>query len=61
MTEAQKIAAEAPSYVMTLIIEMLEGHYKDNEVLLGTVIDGDSEIQIQLKVTRDSEQFMDEI
>ncbi|ELC3158846.1 hypothetical protein J0692_04820 [Vibrio alginolyticus] len=60
MSEALKVAAEAPDYIETLLIEMLEGDYHDNEVLLGTLLSGDESIQIQLKITRKPEDFLDE-
>ncbi|MFS1900017.1 hypothetical protein BCU43_000670 [Vibrio lentus] len=60
MSEALKVAAEAPGYIETLLVEMLEGDYPDNEVLLGTLLSGDESIQIQLKITRKPEDFMDE-
>ena len=46
MSEAQKVAAEAPDYIETLLVEMLEGDHPDNEVLLGTLLSGDESIQV---------------
>ncbi|MEZ9216502.1 MULTISPECIES: hypothetical protein [Vibrio] len=60
MSEALKVAAEAPDYIETLLVEMLQGDYPDNEVLLGTLLSGDESIQIQLKITRKPEDFLDE-
>ncbi len=60
MSEALRVAAEAPGYIETLLVEMLEGDYPDNEVLLGTLLSGNESIQIQLKITRKPEDFMDE-
>ncbi|MEQ6344928.1 MULTISPECIES: hypothetical protein [Vibrio] len=60
MSEALKVAAEAPDYIETLLIEMLEGDHPDNEVLLGTLLSGNSTIQVQLKITRNPEDFLDE-
>jgi len=60
MSEAQKIAAEAPDYIETLLVEMLEGRHPDNEVLLGTLLCGDESIQVQLKITRNPADFLDE-
>lgn len=60
MSEALKMAAEAPDYIETLLVEMLEGDHPDNEVLLGTLLSGDESIQIQLKITRNPEDFLDE-
>ncbi|MBJ2147564.1 hypothetical protein JC606_14405 [Vibrio sp. IB15] len=60
MSEAQKIAAEAPDYIETLLVEMLEGEHPDNEVLLGTLLCVDESIQVQLKITRNPADFLDE-
>ncbi|PML06253.1 hypothetical protein [Vibrio lentus] len=60
MSEALKVAAEAPDYIETLLIEMLEGDHPDNEVLLGSLLSGDESIQVQLKITRNPEDFLDE-
>ncbi|MCC4854451.1 hypothetical protein PD716_08580 [Vibrio gigantis] len=60
MSEAQKVAAEAPDYIETLLVEMLEGDHPDNEVLLGALLSGDSTIQVQLKITRNPKDFLDE-
>ena len=60
MSEALKMAAEAPDYIETLIIEMLQGDHPDNEVLLGTLLSGDESIQVQLKITRIPTDFLDE-
>ena len=60
MSEALKVAAEAPDYIETLLVEMLQGAHPDNEVLLGTLLSGDESIQVQLKVTRNPADFLDE-
>ena len=60
MSEALKVAAEAPDYIETLLVEMLEGDHPDNEVLLGALLSGDSTIQVQLKITRNPKDFLDE-
>ncbi|MEZ8695023.1 hypothetical protein AB6D15_22560 [Vibrio splendidus] len=60
MSEALRMAAEAPDYIETLIIEMLQGDHPDNEVLLGTLLSGDESIQVQLKITRNPTDFLDE-
>ncbi|MEZ8855575.1 hypothetical protein AB6E16_08720 [Vibrio atlanticus] len=60
MSEALKVAAEAPDYIETLLVEMLEGDHPDNEVLLGTLLSGDESIQVQLKITRNPKDFLDE-
>ena len=60
MSEALKIAAEAPGYIETFLVEMLEGEHPDNEVLLGTLLCGDESIQDLLKITRNTADFLDE-
>lgn len=60
MSEALRMVAEAPDYIETLIIEMLQGDHPDNEVLLGTLLSGDESIQVQLKITRNPADFLDE-
>ncbi len=60
MSEAQKVAAEASDYIETLLVEMLEGDHPDNEVLLGTLLSDDESIQVQLKITRNPTDFLDE-
>ncbi len=60
MSEAQAVAAEAKDYIEQLLVEMFEGNHLDNEVLLGTLLSGEDRIQVQLKITRQPENFMDE-
>lgn len=60
MSEAKSIAEEAPDYIETLLTELFEGNHSDNEVLLGTLMSGDEVIQVQLRITRNPEQFLDE-
>ena len=60
MSEALNVAAEAPDYIETLLVEMIEGDHQDNEILLGILLSGDESIQVQLKVTRNPADFMDE-
>ncbi|EDP60816.1 MULTISPECIES: hypothetical protein [Vibrio] len=60
MSEAQIVAAEAPDYIEQLLVEMFEGNHPDNEVLLGTLLSGKDRIQVQLKITRQPENFLDE-
>lgn len=60
MSEAKKVAAEAPDYIETLITEMLSGGFINNEVLLGVLeLEGET-IQVQLKITMDPDEMMDE-
>lgn len=60
MSDAIQITKEAPLYIEDLIAEMMREKIADNRVLLGTVLAGDEEIQIQLVVTRNTENMMDE-
>lgn len=60
MSDAVQIVKEAPMYVEDLITEMMREKIADNRVLLGTVLNDDEEIQIQLVVTRNQENMMDE-
>ena len=60
MSEAKIVAAEAPDYIEQLLVEMFEGNHPDNEVLLGTLLSGKDRIQVQLKITRQPENFLDE-
>lgn len=61
MREAKKIASEAPDYIETIIADMLEGSHSDNKVLLGELLDSNTEIQVQLLVTTNKKQFIDEM
>ncbi|GAA58459.1 hypothetical protein P20652_0313 [Pseudoalteromonas sp. BSi20652] len=61
MSEAVNIAAEAVEYVDTLIVDMLEGKYPNNYVLLGTLLEQHTDIQIQLHVMQDENKFIDEV
>lgn len=60
MSEHIKIAAQAVDYIEGLFVEIIEGDHDDNEVLLGTVLVGNKSFQIQLKVTANPDDFMDE-
>jgi len=60
LSAAREIAEEAPTHIESLIADMLEGDHQDNVVLLGTVFDGQKEIQIQLLVTQNPRDFMDD-
>jgi hypothetical protein len=59
MSGAMEIAQLAVDNINTLIAEMLEGDYPDNEVSLGRVILEGKEIQIQLKITKVHADFLD--
>lgn len=60
MSEAKKVASEAPDYIETLLVEMISGGHMDNQVLLGTLELEGEEIQVQLKITKKPEDMMDE-
>lgn len=60
MSEPSNIASQAGSYADELINDMLSGNYPDNEVLLGEVLSGKTQIQLQLYVTQEPKMFLDE-
>lgn len=62
MSGAIEVAEGAPRQVLELIADMLsDDSYQDNEVSLGTVVlQNGEEIQIQLKVTREKADFLDD-
>jgi hypothetical protein len=59
-SEATELASKAGEWVDQLIEEMLEGDHPDNSILLGKVSSGSDDIQIQLIVTRNQFDFLDE-
>ena len=59
MTPSKEIASTAVDNIETLLTDMFEGDYANNEVALGVLISGKEEIQIQLKVTRAPCEFID--
>ena len=60
MSDAIKIAKEAPKYVVGLLTEMFAANAEDNRVCLGGVHSGQQYIQIQLVVTSNPAALMDE-
>ncbi|MGF1905228.1 hypothetical protein [Aliivibrio salmonicida] len=60
MSEAIKAASHAKDYIEELIVEMLEGKHPNNEILLGVLELEGKPLQIQLKVTMNPSEFMDE-
>ena len=60
MSDLTDAAERAPEFVEQLASEMFEGKYDNNHMLLGTLHDGDSMLQVQLIVTRNTEEFLDE-
>lgn len=59
MSGAKEVASTAIDNVESLIADMLAGNYQDNEVSLGRVRCGKDTIQLQLKVTRNRNDFLD--
>lgn len=60
VSAAFEIVESAPNVIDNLLAEMLEGDHPDNSILLGTAFSGGIEIQIQLMVTKDIRQFIDD-
>lgn len=59
MSAAKEIAETAVNDIEHLLSEMFAGNYANNEIALGVLLDGQEEIQIQLKVTRTQAEFID--
>ena len=59
MSGAKEIAAKAVENIEGLLKDMFIGDYANNEVSLGVLLDGKTEIQVQLKVTRSSFEFIE--
>lgn len=59
LTAPQEIAATAVDNIEQLLIDMFAGDYADNEVALGVLLNGKEEIQVQLKITRTTSEFID--
>lgn len=57
---AVEVAEKAVSYIENLIVEMLDGDYADNEVAIGRLLCGSSEVQVQLKITRTPSDFIED-
>ena len=60
MTGSQEIAATAVDNVDSLVAEILEGDFADNEVSLGRILAGKQEMQIVLRVVAVRENFLDD-
>lgn len=58
ITGAQEVAATAVDNIDSLIAEILEGDYADNEVSLGRILAGKQEMQVVLKVVAVRENFI---
>lgn len=60
MSGAIEVAEMAPKVILELLTDMFAGDYPNNEVLLGVLKSGNDRIQVQLKITREPTEFMDE-
>ncbi|MFT5852143.1 MAG: hypothetical protein ACI87J_002119 [Colwellia sp.] len=59
MSAAKEVAEKATDNIETLLRDMFAGDYANNEVSLGVLLNGKEEIQVQLKITRTSSEFID--
>ncbi|WP_435234520.1 hypothetical protein ACR30L_12150 [Psychromonas sp. PT13] len=59
MSGAIEVAEQAVNNIESLLTDMFNGDYANNEVALGVLINGKEEIQVQLKITRAPEEFID--
>lgn len=59
MSGAREIAEKAVDNIEELLTDMFAGNYADNEVSLGVLLNGQEEIQVQLKVTRTPSDFIE--
>ena len=60
MSDAIKIARQAPKYIEELLADMFAARAEDNRVCLGGVYSGQQYIQIQLVVTCDPAALLDD-
>jgi hypothetical protein len=60
MSEIFEICKNTADQANELLIEMLEGNWPDNKLLSGSVQDGNTAIQVQLLITKNSADFLDE-
>lgn len=60
MSDSVEISQTATEHIEALISEMYAGKHDNNHMLLGTLHSGDEPLQIQLLVTRNPEEFLDE-
>tara|TARA_Y100000780_G_scaffold186390_1_gene172929 strand:+ start:28180 stop:28548 length:369 start_codon:yes stop_codon:yes gene_type:complete len=58
MTGSQEVAATAVDNIDSLVTEILEHDYADNEVSLGRILCGKQEMQVVLKVVAVRESFI---
>ncbi|PWF74645.1 hypothetical protein CBX98_03055 [Vibrio sp. T9] len=60
MSGATEIAGLAPQRIEELIEELVASDYAANEVALGTLISGNTEIQVQLRIVSVPQLFIEE-
>ena len=60
MSAAIEVASRAKKEIEELLIDMFAGNHEDNEISLGLLLAGDDRIQVQLKVTRNLCDFLDD-
>lgn len=60
MSGAIEVAKKSVGEIEELIADMLEGDHQDNEISLGRLLCGKSEIQVQLKITRNRCDFIED-
>lgn len=58
MSGAREVAEKAVFEIEPLIAEMLDHGYINNDVSLGRLLLSDGEIQVQLVVTRNPDEFL---
>ena len=58
MSGAREVAKNAEFEIEDLIVEMLDGNFSDNEISLGRVLLGNKQIQVQLKITTNKNDFL---
>jgi hypothetical protein len=58
MSGPKEVAAVAIEHIEHLLSEMFACDAPDNEIALGTLLSGNQEIQVQLKITRNQGDFL---
>ncbi|MFL9705974.1 hypothetical protein [Aeromonas veronii] len=60
MSDAIKIANQAPKVIEGLLAEMFSARAEDNRIALGALYSGDEYIQVQLVVTNKPADLLDD-
>jgi hypothetical protein len=60
MSDLRALMVDTGVIAEQLVEEMFDAQASNNEILLGEFTSGDHTIQVQLKVTREPEEFMDD-